>query len=776
MKQKTIKIPKKILRLSLSSNMIILFAGTMITTLLFICLSILSGVQHNVKQNITKNYNAHLAVHAPQYTPSIKNQQASWWSENFSSLENTIDQEYIRAITKRSSLQALSLHQPIQLTILEHRDSSVFDNFMSSSTGNTIIPLDRVFIGRQLAKKLALNEGQAFPIYIPSLNRYYTNLTVGYIFDAPDRFTDQYQVYINENSLGLGTTFQKYHIRFSATPFIDITKDNIALIIGGKKELYADDVLSYVYQQLDQIHHNIQYWIYFFYAFLGIFFLLIQYLSYYIIQEDVQQYLYKTGIISQFNIHLRFIFIIFKKLLWLSIFALGITIGFLFLPIEWSSSAFVSEILLYPSLNLPIMYYFTPLFPWDLLQIVPLSILLGTLSAYLLILIFSLIPNFSNPKNNVGYKILAMIAVAFFGFFTAHQYINISFAKEGRDNYWAQYFFGKHMLADKDYTTYNSFQITPKTISVSSDSLKILDENRLNYMTSLESYGIASIITNTPSEEIPPLFLTKDVSIKSLQGNLIQFSNILQTLKSNQVVIGKDIADYFISNKILTLSIGSDTETTLLVSHIIDLPVGDFNSTIFLNHTNLTGLLKISPTEISKLQLIGQKRFLTPLTNKQSHLTSLKENTYHWNQLSNLTIGSFWIRSLFQGLLCALFVLSIMLYLAIQDKNKLLWYYIWGIPYNALSYYGIGISFIIGIFLSWLNRLIVFLWIQVLPDFLYIPLLSPRTLSFLPSWTAVPLLLLGLLVPFTILYWIFNILLRNTQKKMVQYHYRNQLS
>ncbi|MGL4677317.1 MAG: hypothetical protein ACRCWI_06585 [Brevinema sp.] len=780
MKQKTIKIPKKLLRLSFSSNITILSFSSFMLALLFICLSILAGVQYNIKQNITKNYNAHLSIYAPNFNLPTQKQLSSWWTSDSPTIENSTNQEYIRATTKRSSLPALFSDTPIQLTILENTDSTVFDNFMSATTSDTIIPLNHVFIGRYLANELSLSEGEPFPIYIPSLNTYCTNLTIHYIFDAPDRFSDQYQVYINKNSLSetIGIQFQKYHVRFSATPFISIVEDSIAPIIGGQKKMYTDDSLTYAYQQLNQIHRNIQHWIYFFYAFLGMLIFLIHYLSYYIIQEDFRHYLYQTGHILPFSISIQFIGLVLKKLLGISVFALGITIGFISLPIEWSSEFFISQNALYPSLNLPIMYYFTAQFPWTLLQTIPLGLVCGTLGTWILLLVFSLIPNFSNPKNKMGYIVLGMLAIVIFGFFTSHQYIHVSFAKVARNNYWAQYFFGKHMLADKDYAKYNSFQITPKTISIPQDNLKILDENLLNYMTSFESYGTASIITNTPSEGIPPLLLSKDVTVKSLQGNLIQFSNILQPLQSNQVVIGKDIADYFISNKVLNLTFEDTnaTETTLVVSHIIDLPIGNFNNTIFLNHTNLTQLLKISPTEITKLQLIGSKRFLTPLTNDLISLSSLKNNTRPWNKLSDLTLGSFWIRSLFQGLLGALLVLSIILYLAIQDKNKLLLSYIWGIPYSTFSYHKIGLSFITGIFLAWFNQLIVFLWIQPLPNFLYIPLLSPRNLPFSPSWTAVPLLLIGFALPFVVLYYFFKIILRNIQKKLIQYHYRNQLS
>ena len=206
----------------------------------------------------------------------------------------------------------------------------------------------------------------------------------------------------------------------------------------------------------------------------------------------------------------------------------------------------------------------------------------------------------------------------------------------------------------------------------------MLQENSVQYMTTLEVFGIASIhsSSNIEEEEFIEKTMKKNVSIKALQGNLTQFSNILLPLLSNQIVIGKDVADYFLSNKILNLSFEKDfyfnknintssnisldnTNTNMInqifiVAHIVDFPVGDFNNTIFINQTNLAEILKIKPNSITKLQSSGLKKVLSRYTNNDIILTPIQQNILQWKQLTNLVMTSYFISVLLQTSISAM--------------------------------------------------------------------------------------------------------------------------
>ena len=311
MKKNKIFIPKNILRLPFKTRIFTYILLTTLISLTFIILAILEGVYFNIKQNTTQHYNSHLSVQADTYSPNTPKDLSSWWSENSSNLENSQNENFVRAIVKRSIIPAIyqSSNQqfPIQLTLLDNNDDLIFNNFMSSTAKGTSILKNKVHIGYQLAQRLNLKKDDPFPIYIPSLNYTTTNIKVCYVYESPDRFNDYYNVYLNKETFKdvLGSKFQNYHVRFYASPFISIVEAAIAPTIAGNPKKYTDDSLNYQYLQLNTIKKNITKWTYYFYFLCGVLLFLSMYLRYSLIIKDINNYTYKTGFIPKLQLHFK---------------------------------------------------------------------------------------------------------------------------------------------------------------------------------------------------------------------------------------------------------------------------------------------------------------------------------------------------------------------------------------------------------------------------------------------------------------------------------------
>ena len=866
MKKNKIFIPKNTLRLPFKTRSIIYILSITFISLIFIILAILEGLYFNIKQNTTQNYNSHLSVQAINYSLDTARDLSSWWEEVSPTLEYPQNKEVVRAVVKRSIIPAIyqssNLQFPIQLTLLDNNDDLIFNNFMSATARGTLILKDRVHIGYKLAQRLNLKKNDPFPLYIPSLNYTATNIKVCYVYESPDRFNDHYAVYLNRETFQdvLGSSFQNYHVRFYASPFISLVEASIAPIIAGHPKKYADDSLNYQYLQLNTIKKNITKWVYYLYFLCGILLFLSMYLRYSLIVKDINGYTYKTGFIPKLQLHFKVLLQAFLQLISITIGAIIVLFVFIKIDPYISSTLFLPDNPIYSALNLPLTYQFDPKLPSSLFQtIIPMGILVGMISYGLMMFIYFVLPNFSDPQNKISYIAIGFLLVAVLGFTSVNGYLHNSFADETRQQHWTQYFFGKYSLYEKNYLHYDALKISPKTFTIPSDLLTILQENPIQYMTTLEIFGTVSAMgyrenipettskgtKETTSKNIQEEILKKNISIKALQGNFSQFSNILPPLLSNQVVIGKDVADYFLSNKVLTINFekelsfnprtakqnntnilskiisntnlenniidntndiantkdiildtvlensttninvnklisnnSNNITTRVVVAHIIDLPVGDFNNTIFINQTNLAGILKINPNNITKLQSSGLKKVLSRYTNDDILLTPINKSILPWKQLTNLVMDSYFISVLLQAFVSAMLILLIILYLNTVDKSLLINYYIWGIPYDPLKKYSLMAagSFILGMFVSWLSKLILIIGPNTIPEFLQIPALTPKELSFSIDWISVLLLSTGIIIIFTIVYFIFYQILKSTQKNTVKYLYKNQLS
>ena len=809
MKKNNIIIPKNTFRLSFHTKFFVYSISIILISLLFITFTILEGIYFDIKKNITQNYNSHLSVSAVNYSPNTAQDLSSWWIAPSANLENPQNQTSLRAITKRSVMSAVyqtSTQQfPIQLTLLDNNDSGIFNNFMSPTTTGTLIRKNSIHIGQKLAQRLNLKDGDTFPMYIPSLNYTATNIKVSYIYNSPDHFNDNYGVYLNRQTFQdlLDSKFQKYHIRFYASPFISLLESDITPIISENPKKYADDLLNYQYLQLNTIKKNITKWSYFFYFLCGILLFLSMHHRYSLIIKDVNSYTYKTGFIPTIQPHFKILLKAFFQLITINISACIILFIFIKIDPYISSMLFLQDNPIFLELNLPLTYQFDPKIPDIIFQnIIPVGTLIGIISFGLMMFIYSILPNFSESQNKPSYITIGFIIIAILGFTSANGYLYNSFADQTRQKYWTQYFFGKYSLYEKNYLHYNALRVSPQDFIIPSDLLTMLQENSVQYMTTLEVFGIASIhsSSNIEEEEFIEKTMKKNVSIKALQGNLTQFSNILLPLLSNQIVIGKDVADYFLSNKILNLSFEKDfyfnknintssnisldnTNTNMInqifiVAHIVDFPVGDFNNTIFINQTNLAEILKIKPNSITKLQSSGLKKVLSRYTNNDIILTPIQQNILQWKQLTNLVMTSYFISVLLQTFISAMLILSIILYLHTVDKNILINYYIWGIPYDPLKKYSLiaMASFIVGIFVAWLSKLLLVIRPNSIPEFLQISKFTPKQLAFSINCGSAFLISLGSAFIFTIVYFIINKILKNNTKNIIKYLFKDQHS
>ncbi len=740
---KKYKIPKNILQLPFKTNISVLLFSSILLAFAFISLSIVEGIQNNIKKNISQNYNSHWSISKSKDTYSLE----SWWDTTPDEITKLTDHEYIRGITTRSSLKALYDNSPVYITVIEDNDTNVF------ATEKTISS-NQLHISSHLAKKLGVDIGSDMSFYIPILDETLSNLTVDDIFEPVDFFYGDYGIYIHYSSISniIESKHQRYHVRFLASPLLHLVESTIDNNLFKHNIKRVDSYLEYQIGQLNSIKKIIYRCIYLIYVLLGFVFFLYHYSTLH--QQKLDSYAYRNGFIKRQIPVLQFFTSCIMRLVSSTILAILITLAFVKLSIPFDSSSITMPF--YLEYNLPLTYSFSAGLPY--LTSIPLGIILGIISNGALLLCMK------SPNINTEYSFLIMIFIALVGCLISHQYINTNFAREGRNDYWRQNFFGRYTLTSEHYHEYTSFGFSPPSFSLPVDSFNIFNENQSSYMASYETYGEISAIATNSSKATP--LTQKYIPIKSIQGNLSQFSNILEILNTNQIVAGRNLENYFAKDNSVSLYIiHKDSKVALsnIQATVIDIPIGAFNDTVFVNHSYLMSLLGLEIDQTTKLQFTGNKTYITPLTNEQAVISSLGENTSYWNKLSDFSIWALFVQTLLLGVCVAVFILAMML--DIYAKDNLFINHIWGIKSNPLHQNSIiyACCFAVGVSLSWFINLIGCLQKQSLPDFLYIPNLVPKDILFSPNWIVAPLLLVGFALFFIIVYYIFMHIIKQIQ-------------
>ncbi len=742
---KKYKIPKNSLQLPFKTNISVLLFSSILLAFAFISLSIVEGIQNNIQKNISQNYNSHWSISKSQDTYSLE----SWWDTTPDEITKLKDHKYTRGITTRSTLKALYDNSPVYITVIEDNDTNVF------ATEKTISS-NQLHISSHLSKKLGVDVGSNMSFYIPSLDETLSNLTVEYIFEPVDFFYNNYGIYIHNSSISniVDSKHQRYHVRFLASPLLHLVESTLDNDLFKHNIKRVDSYLDYQIGQLNSIKKIIHQCIYLIYILLGFVFFLYHYST--LNQQKLDSYAYRNGFIKRQIPILQFFTSCIMRLVYSTILAILITLAFVQLSIPFDSSYFTMPF--YPEYNLPLTYSFSARLPY--LNSIPLGIILGIISNGALLLCMK----YPNTTPNTEYRFLIITCIALLGCLISHQYVNTNFAREGRNNYWRQNFFGRYTLTSESYHEYTSFGFSPPSFSLPVDSFNIFNENQLSYMASYETYGeISAIITNSSKTTTPT---KKYIPIKSIQGNLSQFSNILELLNTNQIVVGKNLENYFTKDNSVSLHIfhkDNKVELSNIQATIVDIPIKTFNDTVFINHSYLMSLLGLGIDQTTKLQFTGNKTYITPLTNEQAVISSLGENTSYWNKLSDFSIWALFVQTLLLGVCVAVFILAMML--SIYTKDNLFINHIWGIKSTPLYQNSIiyACCFAVGVSLSWFINLIGCLQKQSLPDFLYIPNLVPKDINFSPNWTVAPLLLVGFALFFIIVYYIFMHIIKQIQ-------------
>ena len=777
-----LKIPKKLLKTPLLQNLSLWLLSSLILAFVFIALSLVEGASFEIKKNIIRNYNSHLSIKSPNYNKNTSSSLESWWNTNDSPLDLKKDQPYVRAFTKRSVVPVIysnnTTNQALQLTIIQDGDSQVFDNFMFANKDYPSIPIDTIFIGKDLAQKLNLSLGDPFPISFPQFKTTLTNMKIGYIFESPYRFYNNYGAFINEQTAQsiISNSFQQYHVRFAATPFIHLNMKTLEPLISGHTQAREDDLLTYPYKMLSLMTKNIQRWAYLIYAIFGLLFFFIAYFSYFCTQNDLDMYTNRTGIIPPLKPYGKILGEILKNLIIMSIGGLGFLILFLMMKFPFNSHLFTSPTGIFQNYSLPIPYVFHPSLPlYSLIQCIPLGISLGFISGAFLMFIYSLLPNFLDPKKRSSYTSFAMILVLLCSSLMVHSYLIDSFALKSRENFWTKSFYGSYNLFDKNYLDYKFLDLAPPIFSVDPDLLLILQEQDISYIASLERYGVASTSLTVSNIEST---LKKDVSVKSLTGIPYSFYNkILPALASNQVLVGANIASYFNNAPILGLSI-EGKNTQLIIQDSIDIPYGDFNNSIFINQATLAKILNISPYHITKLQVNSGEKYLKNYTNEQLTLVKGSGVLKSWNILANLTLTSAFIYTILFILWFMFLIMFIFLYYSIRDKQALIIYHRSGIPYQlskSYSFICLG-SIIMGIFFSWITKLIFLIYPRKIPEFLEMENLVPKFMTLSVDFSSLLFLVISCIIIAGIIVLIYFFIFKKAQKNIVHNHYKNQNS
>ncbi len=373
-----------------------------------------------------------------------------------------------------------------------------------------------------------------------------------------------------------------------------------------------------------------------------------------------------------------------------------------------------------------------------------------------------------------------MFITAVLGAGSSYQFISADFAARARDKFWSRYFFGDFTVTDTAYHEYNSFKTTPPSFIIPAEKFTELENERISYMAYYEHYGTAKILADTSRET--NTYKTKDIVISALRGNQLLFDDILSHVNDNKVVVGKNVADYFTGSSILGLSFvnakGETVETTIYVDDIIDLPIGGFNDTVYINHSYFMNIMETNNNQYTKLKTTGRRRYVTSLTNDKIHIQNLRQNTRYWNKVSNYALGSIFVQCILISLTLMFLVTALIIYIA-MDKNRILNYYIWGVKYRAPTRFIwlTGVSFGAGgTVIAWIISVLASARVQRLPDFLFLKGMVPRDIAPSPSWLSAPVFFAGFIFIFIILFITFSGIFKSVTKKLVKHNYTDKIS
>jgi len=773
------KIPKKYLTPRFSIRFFIWFISVLFLSLILIFLSILQGIKYYSQKNIIRNYNSHISIKSETYNKNTPKSLSSFWQEPFIPLLATTNQDFIRSITSRSILPALYISNtsshPLNLIVIDTFDSGVFSNFPSVTRGYTSISSNGIHIGKDLAHQLKLEIGQIITLSIPSLELILTNIKIEYIYESPDPLNSFYNIFVSKESLDpfINNRFMNYHVRFSASPFYNFIYSNILPVISGQKYNLPDHTLKYQYDMIEQFEKIIIYWGYYFYIILAFIIFIIYFLYRQQFISEYKTYAYNAGILSPPGYNLRLLKEAFYLIWWISISSLIILALYLYINPPISSVLFISKTGLFQNFSFPLEYYFHSRIPIiGVFKIIIYgSILFLIIYSFLLVFYYKL-SNIISSHNAPSYRIFGLIFILILGYLSVNRYFYYTSANKGRQKQWMNTYFGTYTLYDKDYLSSQFIGVPPRSFSLDPQLIKELISNDIPYLVSFNTFGKAFTISSNQKYSIKE----KDIQILSLQGEYLPGTrDIISKISNNQILIGKDIGIYFLSNKLISLKLEkfntNSAQITLPVHEIINLPIVDFNDTVFLNHNTLTKILSLPNNHITKLQVLDGKSILQKYTNQQIVLKKASESFHTWEILSDLVLFGYFICTLLHILIVFLLILYVYIYIGLYNKSLIIYNKIWGnyIKINKKDYFLCSLSFLIGIIFSKLNKVFYTFKQTNLPEFLLLPKLTYFKTPYRIDILAIFIIIVSYFIISLLIFLIYSKILKTNIKKLTKY-------
>ncbi|MGL4367715.1 MAG: hypothetical protein ACRCTQ_05505 [Brevinemataceae bacterium] len=775
------KIPKKMLRPKFGIWFKLCLSGSLVLGLLFIILAVWEGVSFYSRKTVIENYNSFLSVKSQKFNlNNVKNVQ-TWWQEANQGLETLTGREFVRSIAKRTILPALYTYQtnsfPIRLIGVESNDPTVFPSEISSSSNQLIIPEGFVNIGEKLAQRFNLAIGSVFPIIIPSLNVVLSN-RVHYIFSNQDPFLENYGVFVSHNSLTniVGSSFTDYYVRFSAAPFASLLVTNLSSVISYQKQYQPDDKLEYQYRILNRLTSDVLTWIFCFYAVLAILVFLMYFKHQYFFSEHYSELAYRIGNVSPPRFYFGMVVGAVKFSVCVSVLALMWLMLFIRLDLPLPASFMILTEGLFPQMSFPLKTIFSAHFPMYKIGFAVFGGLLSFSAVFLLLLFFCyLIDVAALSENRSAYFVFALILFAFLSVRSSDRYFYYDAVLNGIEKFWENNYLGKYTLFHENYPHNQSIGVPSESFSIPNEVIQHLNNDNVLYLTVLETEGQA--------EDYNQPFIKKDIFVSGISGSYLpEFNDIIQKTGNNQVIIGKNVSEYFPENNMLLLVLenrnGIPKELTVSVTETIDFGDNILNNTIFVNPDVLAKTLEIPRDHITKLQILKSKKlsedsFVEPLVFQPAY----KYYSY-WNFLNYKAKNSELVTVFFQVWVSFLLLVALCFYVSLRERRFLLYCYEWGIefnPYKKYYFYSV-IMFALGAVLSFASKIYYFFVKQSVPNLfnnLYVPV---QKINFSSNPIALLWVLFIILAVSLLVYVFFIKLLSDIKRELAEYSFRDKHS
>ncbi|MGL4388609.1 MAG: hypothetical protein ACRCTJ_04375, partial [Brevinema sp.] len=398
----------------------------------------------------------------------------------------------------------------------------------------------------------------------------------------------------------------------------------------------------------------------------------------------------------------------------------------------------------------------------------------------LLILINSIERIINQSKETI--IIISLIIFSIFGYLTTENYFFNIDAYKGRQKFWDRTLFGKTTLFPKNYLSHFYLKTPKDLFELSADLQSHLIQNNIPYLTSLEISGFIINDTVSYSENNKNRF-ERPICIKSITGtNFLFYNDLISKTSNNKVIIGKDASEAIDNSSFISLNIknieGSDVVIDLGIDEIMEFPIKELNSAIFVNRELLNNLIKTTNNSLTKLQILKNTRWINNYTNESLIAQKSKDSYHNWQILTKMILFVDFITSCTKILVGIVFLLMILCIVSLRDKNIYRYLYTWGHSHYPFSknYWILISSLLIGIIISKIKNIFYMIYETPLPNFLKLKDITPTELQFGFGWTGIIATIIFTTTIAGLGYFILKILITKVTKYFIIKEYQDHIS